>query len=47
MGKFLLCDRKKEENLPLDVNGLSLDIDRNEIVDFIIAGRRKVEKSSG
>ena len=32
---------------PLDVEGINLEIDRDEIVDFIVEGRRRPTKSPG
>jgi hypothetical protein len=46
-GKVFIVRPEKRRKSALDVQGLNLQIDRQEILNFILAGRRKVEKSSG
>jgi len=46
-GKVFIIRPEKRGKSALDVNGINLKIDRNEILEFIVAGRRKIEKSSG
>jgi hypothetical protein len=40
-GKIFVVRPEKKSKSSLDVKGLSLEINRQEIIDFIIAGRRK------
>jgi hypothetical protein len=40
-GKVFVVRPEKKNKSPLNVKGLDLEIDRQEILDFIIAGRRK------
>jgi hypothetical protein len=40
-GKVFVVRPEKKSKSPLDVKGLDLEINRQEILDFIIAGRRK------
>jgi antitoxin Phd len=40
-GKAFVLRPEKRNKSPLDVQGLNLEINREEILDFIIAGRRK------
>ena len=46
-GKVFIVRPEKKSKSALDVNGINLKIDRNEILEFILAGRRKTEKPSG
>ena len=40
-GKVFVVRPEKKNITPLDVQGLNLEINRQEILDFILAGRRK------
>jgi len=40
-GKLFVVRPEKRSKSPLDVKGLDLEISRQEILDFIIAGRKK------
>jgi antitoxin Phd len=40
-GKVFVLRPEKRNKSPLDVQGLNLEINRQEILDFIVAGRRK------
>jgi hypothetical protein len=46
-GKVFIVRPEQKNRSPLDVNGINLKINRDEVLEFIIAGRRKAEKSSG
>jgi hypothetical protein len=45
-GKVFVVRPEKKSKSALDVNGINLKINRNEILGFVVAGRRKTEKSS-
>jgi PHD/YefM family antitoxin component YafN of YafNO toxin-antitoxin module len=42
---FIVRPEKKKS--ALEVTGLNLDMNRQEILDFILAGRKKTKQSSG
>lgn len=46
-GTIFVVRPEQKSNSPLDVGGINLRIDRAEILDFIIEGRRKTPESSG
>jgi antitoxin Phd len=46
-GKVFVVRPEEKSRSPLDVGGIDLKIDRSEILDFIVAGRRKARESSG
>ena len=46
-GKVFVIRPEKKSGSPLDVGGINLKIDRAEILDFIVEGRRKTTESPG
>jgi PHD/YefM family antitoxin component YafN of YafNO toxin-antitoxin module len=45
-GKVFVVRPEQKTRSAMDVHGINLKIDRDEILEFILAGRRKVKKSS-
>jgi PHD/YefM family antitoxin component YafN of YafNO toxin-antitoxin module len=45
-GKVFVVRPEQKTRSAMDVHGINLKIDRDEIIEFILAGRRKVKKSS-
>ncbi len=45
-GKVFIVRPERRSRSALDVRGIDLNMDRNEILDFILSGRRKAEKPS-
>ena len=46
-GTIFVVRPEQSSSSPLDVEGINLEIDRDEIIDFIIEGRRRPTKSPG
>ena len=46
-GKVFVVRPEKRNKSELDVAGINLKIDRDEILELLLDGRRTVEKSSG
>jgi PHD/YefM family antitoxin component YafN of YafNO toxin-antitoxin module len=44
-GKVFVVRPEQKTRSAMDVHGINLKIDRDEILEFILAGRRKVKKS--
>jgi len=45
-GKVFVVRPEQKTRSAMDVHGINLKIDRDEILEFILSGRRKVKKSS-
>lgn len=46
-GTIFVVRPEQKSRSPLDVDGINLKIDRAEILDFIVEGRKKATESSG
>jgi len=44
-GQVFVLRPEKSAKSPLDVPGINLNLDREEIVELVRAGRRKIEKN--